>query len=406
MTTEYDIAIVGAGLVGSSLAAVLQQRGFRIALLEKNLPSAKPTKVDKRPISLSYGSHVILKAIGIWDSIACFASPIKKVHVSDQGAMGAVHFNATEMEVEALGYVVPFGELQKALFHAATASDTVDLICAQHIDSISVNKNNCCISAHIDDKETTLNARLLIGCDGTRSHIRHLAHIETDEKDNGEVALSALITLADSHQHTAYERFTDKGAIALLPLANETSMRVVWTMPNEQLDAIKQWGSSELILYLTDCFIGRIPKITTASQEGNYPLKTVLAKEQIKPGIALLGNSAHTLYPLAAQGFNLGLRDVAAFCEVIVNAHKANDQLGSLDTLEKYMQWRQQDQRRITRLTQGLAKTFSVHMPFAQHARGLGLLAMDLIPPLKKRLAKRAMGIAGKLPRLARGLTL
>ncbi len=411
MHKDYDVVVVGAGLIGSSFVVAMQQQGLKIAVLEKHLPDIvtqtdQDALKDTRPISLSYGSHVILKTLSIWPALAADACAIEAVEVSEQGALGAIHFTAKEQDVDALGYVVPYGQLHRALYQAMAAQADVDVISINDLSAITINEEGGTLSVSTAAGEQEFHTRLLVGCDGTHSRVRELLAVQVDHKDAKEVAMTATLSFAHQHEQQAFERFTEKGTLAILPLPNKKQCGLVWTMSNAMHKQVEQWDEQALQAFIADVFIGKISAIAAIKKGVVYPLKTSIAKKQILPGVVLLGNSAHTLYPLAAQGFNLGLRDVAALCEVLSDAEKKQQTLGRISVLQTYLQWREQDQKRITHLTNGIITLFDARLPFAKKARGLGMLMTDLLSPIKKRLARRTMGIAGRLPKLARGIRL
>ncbi len=401
MNFDYDIIIVGAGLVGTSLISALQQQPLRIAVLEKHLPeSATATTPDSRPLTLSYGSALILKNLGVWDALAPQACPIKSVHVSEQGRFGRTCFQASEENVPVLGYVVPFHQLQQRLYQTAANSAKVDFFASDAIETIHCDRNGATITFTTIHGQQQLSAKLLIAADGTHSVCRKQLNIETTTKDHEEIALTATIQLQTPHQHQAYERFTRQGVLALLPLFDQQKYRLVWTTSKTQFAKIQQWDDASLQTHLQNCFGHRIGHITSITRHQHFPLTTIIANEQVRPGFVLVGNAAHAIYPLAAQGFNLGLRDVAVLSEVLLTAIHANDSISDLATLNQYVDWRGQDQQRIIDLTAGIANLFDWQLPGVGAARGFGLLAMDMITPIKKRLAKRCLGLAGRLPQL------
>lgn len=404
---QYDVILIGAGLVGASLVVALQNQGLKVAVLETHLPdvTANPKK-DTRPLSLSYSSSMILQTLNIWPELEKFACPIKSVHVSDAGALGAIHFSAREQHVSALGYVVPFGDLQHALYQRAAEQPNVDFIAITQLMAIRCEETGATVTVNAANGEREITASLVVAADGTHSTSRDLLKIPTERSDRGDVALAAEIYLNGEHEYAAFERFTREGTLALLPLFNRHRCRLVWSMHKDMARDVAQWGDEKFKEYIENSFAGRIPAIEKINRGGQFPLQTIIAKEQIRPGFVLLGNAAHTLYPVAAQGFNLGLRDVAVLAETLVNARSQLESIGDLSVLQAYVEWRVSDQERVAGLTDSISHLFGLQIPLLKPARGLGLLATDLILPIKKRLAKRLMGLGGRLPKLARGIGL
>ncbi len=402
-----DIIILGAGLIGTSQAVALKNQGFRIHVLEHHLPEVTTqAKKDTRPLALSYASVVILQQLGVWDGFAEKACPIRAVHVSDHGALGSLRFRADEMRVPALGYVVPFSDLQEALYRSAAAQEGVEFVPIQEITAINCEATGATVKVNTVHGAREFRASLLIAADGTKSTARHMMNIATEEKDYHEVALTGLITLNEKHEGTAFERFTKEGTLALLPLPSHNQYRLVWTLPKSHADEISAGTDEALLKKIQYYFRGYVNDMRSLERESQYPLKTVVSAEQIRPGFVLLGNAAHTLYPVAAQGFNLGLRDVAVLSEVLADAEKHVKRLGDLSVLQQYLEWRVNDQKRVSQLTQGITHVFGLHLPLMRRIRGMGLLATELFSPLKKRLARQMMGVAGRVPRLARGIDI
>jgi len=376
MNQQPHIVIVGAGLVGMSLAVALAPY-FKITVYEKHLPeNFTEHKPDTRPISLAYGSQQILQTLEIWPELVAQASAINEVIVSERGAFGRVHFYARDYDLPALGYAVPLCKLQAALYKKLLAQKNISLKAAPSVESILQNKND-----------------LIIACDGSWSEVREYLAIPTQISEPRDEAHIFKLHLLRPHQHIAYERFSSLGTLALLPMPDEYQMQCVWTHLREQ----------EIKLEYIQQLFRNIIDIKSVESVAQYPLQTIHVEKPIYENVILMGNAAHTIYPLAAQGFNLGLRDAAALAEVLVNT-----QLTITDpaVLNEYLSWRAPDQEQIQRLTGSLVAIFDLHLPLLKPLRGLSMLAMDLLPPLKKRIAKKTLGFSGKTPRLMRGLPL
>lgn len=401
MPQKFDLVIVGAGLVGCSLGLALQQQGLKIAVLEKHLPDFTAMDNEKfRPISLAYSSVKMLQTLSIWPQLATTAAAIHRVQVSEQGAFGDLVFTSEEYELDALGQVVSFHALHRALYQQLSQQDGVSVLPIIELQSIGEK-----ILIETNKGMETLETALLVGADGSHSTVRKLLKIPAITREKSESALTAKLTLNDAHHATALERFTASGIFAALPLPNAHECGLVWTMPAQKVDEIKGWDESQLQNFVAQQFARHL-NIASLQRGALWPLQTITASEQITEKAVLLGNAAHTIYPLAAQGFNLGLRDAAALAEVLVDALQANENIGDKAVLQRYLDWRNSDQKTIMRLTGGIASAATLNIPFIKCVRGLGLLATDLLPPLKNRIAKSTLGLSGKLPKLARGLPL
>jgi len=399
---DCDVVLIGAGLVGCSLLAALADSPIRFVVLEKSFPQLDPQKKDDRPISLAYGSVKILKNIHVWEAIKDGACSMSSVHVSEQGRFGQLRFDARDYGVDALGYVVPFYALQKALYEKAKSNTNVTWIEVDDIESIEADEKKACVQASIKGEPRAWTSQLVIGADGTASRSRECLAISATKEDHQEQAVIANITLETRHQAIAFERFTAQGVIALLPLWEPLRYRLVWTLSHAQAQTVCEWSEETWLHHIASVFEGYIPSIKNIAMTAQFPLQTTIADQQILPGAMLLGNSAHTLYPLAAQGFNLGLRDVSACVQVLKEAKQKKRPLGKLSVLETYLSWRESDQKKIANMTKSMAHIFGLQVPLLGELRGLGLMGTQLLPPLKKRLAKRLMGLAGRLPDLVR----
>lgn len=400
---KSGLIIIGAGLVGTSLAVSMQNQGVKIKILEHYLPEATlALQKDMRPITLSYASYQILQTLGVWEDLAAESCPISTVQVSDQGALGTLRFRSSELRVPALGYVVPFYKLQHVLYQRAASQKNVEIIPITKILAIhcgGVASVNCLAV----EGEKDLQTNLLVAADGTQSTARRLLNIPTEEKNENEVALIASMELAKPHNQTAYERFTPQGTLAILPLFNQSQCCLVWSLSKQLAEKVSEWSDEEFQSKVQKIFKNRLGEIKSLKRGKQFPLQLLIAKEQIRPGFVLLGNAAHTLYPIAAQGFNLGLRDVAALSELVVSAYQKHKLLGEINLLQEYIKWRKEDQDRIIGLTRNISQWFGLQLPLVNRVRGLGLLATELLPPIKNQLAKRLLGLAGRLPKLVRG---
>ncbi len=235
--------------------------------------------------------------------------------------------------------------------------------------------------------------------------VRQSLAIKVTDWDYKQSAIIANITSQRAHQNVAYERFTNSGPIAVLPISEGRSS-IVWTCANTDVDATMAMDDKTFIDAFQELFGYRLGKLEKVGARHAYPLRLVHAREQVRPRLALIGNAAHSLHPIAGQGFNLGLRDVATLAEVIQDAQRANSDIGQLESLNRYAHWRRRDHLRVVAFTDGLVRLFSTDfLPFTV-ARNVGLLAADLLPPFKRLISRQAMGLTGKLPRIARGLNL
>ena len=402
---QTDILIVGAGLIGTSLAVALQGQGIRIKILEHHLPSTTlATSVDAKPLTLSYGSYQILRTLDIWDDVSNEACPITTVHVSSQGALGGLRFRASEFNVPTLGYVIPFLKLQHTFYQRTALQKDTEIVLITAIEDIECDKRQVTVTFSTINGQQKLQADLLVAADGTHSTARRLLKIPVKGENRSEVALIVSLELEKLHNHTAYERFTSQGTLGILPLFQKNQCQLVWSLSKTKANEVEKWSDDQLCDAVQRIFKSYIGNIKSIKRGQRYPLQMLMAKEEVRPHVVLLGNAAHTLYPIVAQGFNLGLRDAAVLSEVLINAHQQLKSLGDISYLQDYHRQRKSDHIHTAGLTRSISQWFDVQVPLARQIRGFGLLTMGLFSPLKKRLAERLMGLSGSLPKLVRGL--
>ena len=406
-TPDYDILVVGGGMVGAALACALGGTGLRIAVVEAvPLTASTQPSYDERTIALAFGSRRIFEGIGVWGEVARLgAMPIEKIHISDRGRFGFTHLSCAELGQEALGYVVEARVLGLALLTRLQQLPNVTWLCPATLENVDFQPENAVARIRHDGTTRDLRARLVVAADGADSAVRNVVGIDFERTEYGQSAVVTTVTINQPHNNTAYERFTDTGPLALLPMS-DNRMAVVWSTRTDNVEALLGLTDEEYLARLQERFGDRLGPLTRLGKRRAYPLMLTRVKEHVRPRLVLIGNAAHTVHPVAGQGFNLGLRDVAALAEVLVAAKQEGRDLGDLEMLRRYADWRARDNRVISTFTNSLVRVFSNDFPPLAFARNLGLLAVDLVPPLKRRLLRVTSGLAGKLPRLARGLPL
>lgn len=407
MSEEYDVLIVGGGLVGASLACALGGRGMRVAVVEAvPLRSEQQPSYDERTIALAQGTKRIFDAMGLWDELAPGTTAIHAIHTSDRGRFGFTRLTREEEGVEALGYVAPARVLGAVLGPRVEALESVDLLCPARLREFRVDESGVEVSLESDGVENrVIRGRLLVAADGSQSQVRETLEIPTTRWGYGQTAIIANISTQLPHDHIAYERFTDTGPLALLPMS-EGRCSLVWTVRDEEVGQVLRLSDAEFLARLQERFGYRLGRLERVGSRHAYPLALVRARESVRPRIALIGNAVHTLHPIAGQGFNLGLRDVAVLAELLVDAHDAGRDIGELELLQQYADWRGADHRRVIAFTDTLARLFVNPLFPVGLLRDAGMVALDLLPPVKRLFGKLTMGRAGRLPRLARGLRL
>jgi len=430
--SHFDVAIVGGGMVGASLAIALAQARLKVALIEAVAPgSQSQPSFDDRTTALGNSSRRIFSALGAWPHIERQSGIIRAIHVSDAGRFGFARLDAREQGVEAFGFVAPNRAIGAALWEQLNAHAThialrvparvatieigaesvaLDIVHDPPMSAAGVSASGAPNATPIESKlvatsgagSQRINARLVVAADGAHSTVREAAGIAATVEDYGQFAVVANVATDEPHDGTAYERFTPTGPLALLPM-RDGSYTVVWTLKPERAEQAMALSDSAFAKELQTCFGWRAGRFSRVGRRGAYPLKLTRATQAVGRRTVLIGNAAQALHPVAGQGFNLGLRDAAMLAEVVARA--AGDP-GAPDVLAKFAEWRAADRRGVIRFTDGLVKLFGDSRPGMGALRNLGLLMFDLTPPAKSALARVSTGFGGPTPRLARGLSL
>lgn len=406
-TSDYDIVIAGGGMIGTSLALALAPLGLGIAVVEA-VPrgASEQPSFDDRSTALSRSSQRMFTALGLWHDIESASTPIRHLHVSDKGRFGFSRIDAEEQGVEALGYVVINRVLGTVLQRALAGWQNVDFLCPTRIASVEPKPDQAAVGIAADGGERSLTCRLLVAADGARSSVRDMLGIGAEHIDYGQRAVIGNLLTEKPHGNRAYERFTESGPVALLPV-EDGRMAFVWVLPTESADAVTALDDAAFLARLQEEFGWRLGRFSRVGRRASYPLALSKAARLTATRSVLVGNAAHGLHPVAAQGFNLGLRDVAALCDCIVEArNEGRPDPGSAALLAAYADWRRSDQRKLVGFTDGIVRLFGSRRPPVRALRDLGMLGFDLIPGVRGLFARHTMGLAGKLPRLSRGVPL
>jgi 2-octaprenyl-6-methoxyphenol hydroxylase len=406
MAENYDLLIVGGGMVGASLAHAVRGQGLRIGVIEAwPLESSVQPSFDDRVIALSWGSCVILQAMGVWDDIQPAAEPILNIHISDRGHFGFTRLNHQKEGVEALGYVVTARALGEALLQNLVNHQSIHLICPARLKSFAVSDSEVEVRLDQGTGEQRLSTRLLVAADGGDSQVRQFLSIPLKEKSYGQTAIIANLRAEQAHRGIAYERFTDTGPLALLPMRDDR-LSMVWTARDDQVSELMSLSDEVFLLRLQDRFGYRLGRLYDLGKRLAYPLHLRQAVEQVSSRVALVGNAAHAIHPVTGQGFNLGLRDVAVLADLLADASQRGEDPGDLGLLKEYAKWRKKDQNSVAMITDSLARLFANPFGPLRLVRNLGMVGLDVIPSMKHLVARQFMGLNGRLPRLARGVSL
>jgi len=390
-------------MVGASLALALAGTRLTVTLIEAvAADSDQQPSFDDRSTALGNGARQILQTLGVWDEIAAAAAPIREIHVSDAGHFGFARLNAAEHELAAFGYVVSNRHLGAALWRALARAPQIELRTPARVGALRVTPEWAQLSIQAaDGDDRPLLARLVVAADGAHSLVKQAAGIESSSSDYRQVAVVANIRTDRSARGVAFERFTAAGPLALLPLA-DGAYTVVWTLAPDAAQAMRDCDAGEFCRALQHSFGWRAGQVLQVGKRASYPLSLVRAQDVTGERVALIGNAAQALHPVAAQGFNLGLRDAAMLAELIATAADP----GAQAVLAQFARQRDADRGGMIMFTDQLVKLFDSRRGTAIAARSLGLLLFDLSHPAKRALSRLSWGFGGSLPRLSRGLPL
>lgn len=390
---QVDVLIIGGGLTGATLMLALSTQGYRTLLVETQTFSNKLTpEFDARTLALSPASVSILQGIGLWPLLVADATPIIKIHVSEQGRFG--HTRLQGQTQQPLGYVMELQAINRALYHLLAKQKMLAPAKLLHFD-----QQQQVATINYQGQEQKIKTQLLVAADGSHSLVRQLMDMPVHIREYEQQALVTNIGLARNHQNQAYERFTDQGPLALLPMTAQRSA-LIWCLTSEKAHYYKTMEESLFLKSLQETFGYRLGRFIKVGQRTIFPLCKMLMPAQINNQVVFVGNAAHTLHPIAGQGFNLGLRDVATLAQCIIKQGLNSSMLAN------YQQLRHFDQQAIIKFTHGLVKTFGNPLPGLGISRGLGLLAMDSLPSLQNLLKRYAGGYAGMIPDLVCGIAL
>ncbi|MCR9191455.1 MAG: FAD-dependent monooxygenase [Gammaproteobacteria bacterium] len=391
---QVDVAIVGGGLIGAAMMQALAPTGLRCVLIDQQaLPARLEEDFDARSVALSNASMRILRGLKIWPTIEAAAAKIVKIHVSEQYRFGTACLEATYQNP--LGYVIDNQTLLHTLYESLNP-DT--LLMPATIQAFDAETRTATVK--IGKRRCTVQAPLFVAADGSNSMMRKFCQLPVHIKDYGQHALVANIGLARAHDNIAYERFTAAGPLALLPLGPKR-MALVWSMSPAAAETFLQMKEADFLQALTRAFGYRLGRLLKVGRRTVFPLQQMVMPVQSQHGVVFIGNAAHTLHPVAGQGFNLGLRDVAMLAQTLVQ-----EGVHHPDLLSGYLQARKHDHLAITQFTDALIQIFTSKIPGVAWARQIGLLAVDNHRALQRFVARYASGFSGVVPDLVCGLPL
>ena len=409
---RHDVVIIGGGLVGCSAALMLRRAlppETSIVVMEAADHAVDPdgglqfaADFDVRTTALSHGSRQLYEALGLWPRLAPLATPIHTIHVSDRGRPGAVRLDRYDAGVEALGQVVENRHLGTALLQAVRADEGIDWLAPAIVEQLTPREDGMRMAVRLHGSAGgagTLQHRqagLVLLAEGGRSRLCRQLGIERRHSDYGQQAIVANVGFRTSHENCAFERFTETGPLALLPLPPWQGLQrasLIWTQPDDRAQALLDLPEEDFLLALQQQFGHRLGAFSVCGQRHHFPLQLTLAQEQVRPGLVLLGNVAHTLHPVAGQGLNLALRDADALARCLGQAMAAGHEPGERRVLEAYSRQQLPDQQRTIAFSHHLVGLFSGAGILKRWTRRFGLFSIDLVPPVRRPFVRAAMGL-------------
>lgn len=403
MVEKYDILIIGGGLVGASLVCALEPtikaHNLKVGLVESHdlsEPRDAPPSYDERASALSYGTRCIYDQLGLWPLLKVDATPILDIHVSDQGHFGATHLNHHNEHVPAFGYVIEnyrLGDVLLKRLKAFQQQKLIDVVSPAEVTALTpLPDAMMSVKVLSENIESTIEVSLVVLADGGRSPLLDQLHVLRKQYDYQQHALVANVSLDKPHNGVAYERFAGDGPMALLPLT-EDRCGLVWTLPSEHIKEYLALNDQDFLELLQNHFGYRAGRFIRIGQRNSYPLSLNVAREQVRPGLVILGNAAHSMHPVAGQGYNLAIRDTMALAKNIEQSVIAGTTPGNLTRLLDYVNTQKRDQSMTLDFCDHLVKLFARKETGVILARNLGLAGLNTIGSLKSKFARKAMGL-------------
>ncbi|EBA11930.1 UbiH/UbiF/VisC/COQ6 family ubiquinone biosynthesis hydroxylase [Roseobacter sp. CCS2] len=402
---DTDLIIVGGGLNGPALALAAAQAGFTVTIIDSlPLDTRKRVNFDGRSYALAHASMRLLRGIGIWPAISDNAQPMLEIKVTD-GRAGEgpspwmMHFDHAEIEEGPMGFMVEDRHLRRAFLDAMAKDDRITQLSDETVVAQSVDMAGATVTLASD---TQITGKLLIGSDGRKSGTAERAGIKRTGWGYGQTAVVCAVKHAKPHNGIAHQFFMPGGPLAILPLTKNRSS-IVWSETDTKAQALIAMSDDDFLDALRPAFGSFLGQISLTGQRFSYPLGLTLANSFIADRIALIGDAAHGVHPIAGQGLNAGLRDVAALAEVLENARARGEDIGGAQTLARYQRWRRFDTATLALATDTFNRLFSNDNPFLRAARDIGMGLVNAAPGLRRTFIREAAGLTGDLPRLMRG---
>ncbi len=395
---DYDLAIVGGGIVGATLASALRHSGLSVVLIETQ---PQPVVVERRQAyALSLLSGRIFKGIGVWDQILPQITTFRQIRLSDADHSGVVQFHPTDLGTDALGYVGEHRPLLTSLYEFLAECPNVSWLCPAEVADVEYQASGVAIKLKIAGTHRHLRTRLVVAADGARSRIRTAGGISTKGWQYWQSCVTARIRTEKSHNDTAFERFWPSGPMGVLPLS-ENRCQVVWTAPHAEAKALKDLDEVEFLVLLEQRTGGLLGRLELDSDRLVFPVQLMQSDRYTLHRLALIGDAAHCCHPVGGQGLNMGIRDAAALAQVLQDAHQRGEDIGELQVLRRYERWRRLENWAILGFTDLLDRMFSNSWLPIVAVRRLGLLMLRKVQPFKFLALRLMTGLMGRPPQLA-----
>ena len=395
--SNFDLIIVGGGIVGSTLAVALKNVGLKIAIIESQ--SLGEVVKRQRAYALSILSGKIFQGIGVWQDIFPHIGKFKHIRLSDDFFAGVVKFKTDDLHTDYLGYVGEHPYILSALQKACLDSPQISYFEQAKINNLTTDDTGTRVQIQLQDQELSLQTKLIVGADGARSFIREQAEINTRGWKYWQSCVAFTIKHTAKTNDIAFERFWQTGPMGILPLPGNRC-QIVWSAPHQLAQELKSISEADFIQRLQVHLEGLLGDVELVTDRFVFPVQLMQSKTYIKPRLALIGDAAHCCHPVGGQGLNLGIRDAAALAEVITQAHQQGEDIGSLAVLKRYNKWRKQENLMILAFTDFLDRFFSTNFIPIVAIRRLGLVLMNYVKPLKIFALQSMTGFKGRMPRL------
>lgn len=397
---SYDVVIVGGGMIGLSMALCLQESELRIALIDaSNGISDLSTEPELRVSALSLASQTLLQNLGAWQSILdARVQSYQFMHVWDQDSFADIHFSHKQVNLPYLGHIVENNVVRSALWRKAEDANSIDIYAPVKISKLGLGKDASFVSL---DNGDVLSAKLVVGADGANSLVRKEAAFPLTFWDYDHHAIVATVKTSFPHTNTARQVFTPTGPLAFLPLYEPNLCSIVWSQEVAEAEHLMERDNTQFSQALYSAFDGKLGELDVVSERISYPLKMRYARQWVKDGVALIGDAAHTIHPLAGQGANLGFLDAAALAETVLDLHEQGKNIAAASNLRAYERWRKTEASKMIAGMEGFKRLYAGQNPVKKLIRGIGMAAVNQLPLAKEAIIQQAMGLTGKLPKMA-----